>query len=160
LAVTRLLLVRHSKAVDSHPAGDRHRELSAQGKQRIQALLPRVAEKGFRADLSLSSPYLRARQTAELFAPVLPAVHRAESSFLTPEGDAHELMGELEHWGKQGVGSAVLFTHNPFVTELAYWLLQSRWHEEVVFHTPSLWALEWDGALLPHQGRLLWVLHP
>ncbi len=159
-SVTRLLLVRHGKAVDSHPAGDRHRELSAQGRERIQALLPKVAAQGFKADLSLSSPYLRAQQTAELFSAVLPTPHRADSPTLTPDGDAAELLEELNVWAEQGIRSAVLFTHNPFVSELAQWLLQPRWKDEVVFHTPSLWALEWDKTLAPHQARLLWVLHP
>ena len=156
----QLLVVRHGKATESHPEGDRFRPLSAAGRERIRLLLPQVAAKGFVADLALSSPYLRARETADLFAGVLPAAAKAETLALTPEAHPSDPLEELRGWAARGVKSAVLYSHNPLVTELTCWLLTDDWGDRVEFHTPSLWALEFPDGLAPHQGRPLWVLHP
>ncbi|MEI8093352.1 MAG: histidine phosphatase family protein [Spirochaetales bacterium] len=156
----QLLIVRHGKAVESHPDGDRFRALSPLGRERILTLLPRVQAKGFSAGVAMSSPYLRARQTAELFAAAIPASVSLESQSLTPDAYPADLVKELREWEAQGVTSAVVYSHNPFVSELTRWLLAEAFKDTVEFHTPSLWALDFATGLGPHQGRPLWVLHP
>jgi phosphohistidine phosphatase len=161
----RLLVVRHGKAVDRHPEGDRYRELSVQGRERIAALFPLVRDKAFSADLVVSSPYVRARQTSDLLAPAVvgassETVRREVSSSVTPDGDPREFLAEVQAWAAQGYQAVVVFSHNPFVSELTQWLVQAEWKGEVEFHTPSLWALDFPDGLEPHQGRLLWALHP
>lgn len=161
-----LYLVRHGKAEESHPRGDRHRALSQEGRARIARLVPEAARLGFRATLVLSSPYLRALETRDLFAPVLGPFRSETSSAFTPLADRREAFDELLVWSEAGEHrSAAVFTHNPLVTELADYLLHptatvgpSRL--DLVFHTPTILAIAFEGGFGPRQGRPLWILHP
>lgn len=155
-----LYLVRHGKAVGSHPEGDRHRPLSAEGRLRIEALTPLAAGRGFRADLALSSPYLRAVQTRDLFSVVLGATRSETSKAFTPDADTDDAFDELKVWEGSGVKRIAVFTHNPFVTELAELLLVRGSVPDLVFHTPTILALTFEDGLARRQGRPLWILHP
>jgi len=154
-----LYLVRHSKAEASHPDGDRHRALSPEGRARISAMLPQAVAKGVHCDLSLASPYLRAVQTQELFAPAFASKRSAFSGAFTPGGDLDDAFAELQAWEADGCTSIAVFTHNPFVTLLASALLE-RGQAEPTFHTPTIWALEFDHGLRPRAGRTAWILNP
>lgn len=160
LGVEILYLVRHGKAVASHPEGDRHRPLSAEGLARIASMKPQADALGFRADLALSSPYVRAVQTRDLFAPVVQSSRSATSRAFTPDSDPEEAFAELLAWESDGARRIAVFTHNPFVTELASWLLAGGLQKDIVFHTPTILALHFDQGLAQGKGRPLWTLHP
>lgn len=155
-----LYLVRHGKAVSSHPDGDRHRPLSAEGKLRIEGMIPQAFSREFRADLTLSSPYLRAVQTRTLFAPVLGEGQAETSKALTPDADPADAFDELTAWEAMGFGRIAVFTHNPFVTDLAGRLLIPGSLPDLTFHTPTILALDFPGGLVLGTGRPLWILHP
>ena len=59
----RVVLVRHAEAAPGSP--DELRALTEQGHEQARALGERLAAEGLRPDAVLSSPLLRARQTAE-----------------------------------------------------------------------------------------------
>jgi phosphohistidine phosphatase len=59
----RLFLVRHAEAAPGEP--DDLRTLTPHGKQQARELGRRFARKGIKPDAVLSSPLLRARETAE-----------------------------------------------------------------------------------------------
>lgn len=159
-----LFLVRHGKAVGAHPEGDRHRGLSTEGLRRITDLIPRAHTLGFRGDLTLSSPYLRAVQTRDLFAGGFGATRAETSTAFTPEADPGDAFDELKVWEAAGYLRVAVFTHNPFVTDLADRLLVpgslSALGEDLVFHTPTILALGFESGLGLRQGRPLWMLHP
>lgn len=60
-----LVLLRHAKTEQSHPGGDQARELAPRGVADAQVLGRWLADEGWLPDLVLSSPAVRARQTAE-----------------------------------------------------------------------------------------------
>ena len=62
----RVYLVRHAEAEPGHP--DDLRALTAAGRDAARALGDRLAAEGVRPDAVLSSPLLRARETAEAIA--------------------------------------------------------------------------------------------
>ena len=155
-----LYLVRHGKAEGSHPQGDRHRALSAEGRHRIATMVERAAERGFGADLALSSPYLRAVQTRDLFAPALGPSQWETTPAFTPDADPLDALDELQTWESEGFERIAVFTHNPFVTALAGMLTIPSAAGEVVFHTPTILALEFDHGLQRRMGRPLWTLNP
>jgi phosphohistidine phosphatase len=62
----RLFLVRHAEAEPGEP--DELRTLTAHGRRQAQELGKRFARHGIRPDAVLSSPLLRARQTADAIA--------------------------------------------------------------------------------------------
>ena len=59
----RLLIVRHAEAAAGSP--DELRRLTAAGREHARTVGARLREQGFVADAVVSSPLLRARETAE-----------------------------------------------------------------------------------------------
>lgn len=82
-----LLLLRHGIAEPREDGrSDAARALTAAGRRRCAAVLTRLRQRGLAADLMLSSPLVRARQTAELavHANLAPSLELAED--LRPGG--------------------------------------------------------------------------
>ena len=87
LPAAELLLLRHGIAEPRQEGrAEATRALTAAGRRRCAAVLERLRQRGLAADRLLSSPLLRARQTAELAvqADLAPALELAES--LAPGG--------------------------------------------------------------------------
>ena len=107
-----LWLLRHAAAEDRSPSGrDEDRSLTKEGAERAQAVARGLAALEPGIELVLTSPYLRARQTAE------PAVEELglEKSFrdsraLEPGSDPEEILGEAE---AEGHDSVLLVGHQP-----------------------------------------------
>jgi phosphohistidine phosphatase len=59
----RLLIVRHAEAASGNP--DELRPLTSEGREHARAVGARLRDEGFAADAVVSSPLLRARETAE-----------------------------------------------------------------------------------------------
>lgn len=64
----QLLLLRHGKAEDCSPGGDFSRQLEEKGHEQARHAARILAAADFLPELVLSSPVLRARQTADAFA--------------------------------------------------------------------------------------------
>lgn len=65
----RLFVIRHADAAPGTP--DELRQLSPEGREQARALGERLAAAGVRPDAILTSPLLRARQTADALATAL-----------------------------------------------------------------------------------------
>jgi phosphohistidine phosphatase len=68
----RLLIVRHAEAASGSP--DELRPLTPAGREQARATGARLRKEGFAADAVLSSPLLRARETAEALGLGTPEV--------------------------------------------------------------------------------------
>lgn len=62
-----LILLRHGKAENHHPAGDATRALTSKGHQQAQRQATRLNQAGCLPEIVLCSPLVRARETAETF---------------------------------------------------------------------------------------------
>jgi phosphohistidine phosphatase SixA len=154
-----LYLVRHSKAQREHPNGDQFRALTADGEARIMSMLPKAVEHGFRAELAISSPYVRAVETRDRFIPALGSSRVEVSTVFAPGGDPQDACIELAAWAQQ-YSSIALFTHNPLVSVLADLLLAPNSLSEVEFHTPTILALGFERGPGMRLGKPLWILNP
>ena len=74
-----LTLIRHASAVSTAPGGDFHRPLKKKGIDKIRSNTRLIIERGYTPDLIVSSPAVRALQTAERF------METSELSFLEDE---------------------------------------------------------------------------
>lgn len=116
-----LILLRHGKAEEFHPEGDFARELVVKGVEqarqagRLLACLGRVPE------VVLTSPRVRARQTAEHFCEaagmVGPVVQPWIDCGMRPEVALEELQGFVRF------GRVMLVGHEPDFSGLVEWLL-------------------------------------
>ncbi len=142
-----ILLVRHADAVEaSGDIDDASRWLSAYGRERARKVAALVAEKAVRFTRFVSSPRVRAVQTAELFAAAMGFAGVIEIvpslSFTAP---AKHARAELE--GIQG--NVAAFGHMPTISELCGLLANGQ--------GPSFSAAE---AVYIEEGRIAFRVAP
>ncbi len=112
-----LFLFRHGIAEERrHGFDDSLRSLTDEGILRTTEVARRLRNLGFVADRLLSSPYLRASQTADLAQQAGLAEQVELEICLVPGGDAWPLIEGL-------LGSCLLVGHEPDLTHLAARLL-------------------------------------
>ena len=154
-----LYIVRHGIAVDrtdpkSPPEAER--PLTAKGVQKTRAAALGLKELGVKPDVLITSPYVRAAQTAEIFAEALgfPASKIRVSEALKPAANPAEIVKELSHLKAK---EAMCFGHAPHVDQLISQLAGGRG----VFTSLKKAGV----AALEHTGthsvwHLQWILTP
>ena len=78
----RVLIVRHAEAAAGNP--DELRPLTSEGREHARALGAHLREQGFVADAVVSSPLLRARETAEALGLGAPEIDERLAPGATP----------------------------------------------------------------------------
>src|SRR5262245_62418113 len=102
----RLYLVRHSEAERGDP--DELRRLTPAGRQQARELGARLAAEGVEADAVLSSPLLRARETADQLARALGATSEPDER-LAPGATAAGVLAAATGRGE----TVVVVGHQP-----------------------------------------------
>ncbi|HYK42810.1 MAG TPA: histidine phosphatase family protein [Thermoanaerobaculia bacterium] len=103
-------LLRHAAAEDEARSGrDADRALTAEGLARAEAVARGLSRLRPSIARVVSSPYLRARQTAGAAARALGLAEIAESRALEPDAEPEEILNELAETG----GDALLVGHQP-----------------------------------------------
>jgi len=111
-------------------------------------------------DLILTSPYLRARQTAEIVVTEFGAEKKLElSPHLEFAGDPAELLKELrsEH---PSVESVLLVGHEPYLSELVSVLISGDERTEVVMKKGGLCKLTVEELSYGQCATLEWLMAP
>ena len=102
-----LHLLRHGIAVEPGSPGyvkDADRPLTPEGERKLQHISKAMEALDLSFDLILSSPFLRARQTAEIVAEALKARKRLDySDSLMPGGSTKELIEYLNRLQPPGI---------------------------------------------------------
>jgi phosphohistidine phosphatase len=107
-----VFLIRHAKAEPGEP--DELRALDEQGQAQARALGEQLAHDGVRPDAVISSPLLRARQTAEAIARATGAVAEVDER-LAPGASASDLRDAVEGRGE----TVVVVGHQPDCGQIA-----------------------------------------
>jgi phosphohistidine phosphatase len=159
-ATIELYLVRHGVAAERGPKypDDRLRPLTPAGVKRFAESVPALAKMGVVIDFVLTSPLVRARDTATLLAAGLeprPAITEVEA--LAPEGRYQDVLEAIKTHAKQH-RRLVLVGHEPDLGELAARLLGAR--GGVQFKKGAVCAIDVDGATPGGPGTLRWLLTP
>lgn len=154
-----LYILRHGIAEDGKPGGrDADRALTSEGKRKLREVLRLAASAGVSPRCILTSPYLRAVQTAEIAAEVLG--HRNDllrTDALTPDSDPHGVWEEIRI--HKGAESLLIAGHEPLLSRLVAHLLGA----------PALFVDMKKGALVrvdvdqfgpEPRGVLKWMLVP
>lgn len=111
-------------------------------------------------DLILSSPYLRAKQTAEIVAEVLNAQKKMKlSATLAADADPEELIDELNK-NYRSLDSILLVGHEPCVSDLISLLVTSNGNLSVVMKKAGLCKLTVDSLRYGQCATLQWLLTP
>ncbi|MGB7846726.1 MAG: histidine phosphatase family protein [Candidatus Acidiferrum sp.] len=156
-----LYIVRHGIAVDREdpkcPA-DPERFLTNEGIEKTQQVAKGVAAVATVPDLMLSSPYLRAVQTAEIFAALLeyPKLKIRKSDLLLPGAEPLQLFRELSK--DKELSTVFVFGHAPHLDDLIATALGAKHHISSLKKAGV--ALVELKRLVPPSGELLWLATP
>jgi phosphohistidine phosphatase len=138
-------LLRHAAAEDRAESGrDADRTLTEDGHKRARDVARGLAELEPGIELILTSPYARARQTAE---PAARALHLAgkirETQALEPSSDPQEILDELR---AEKAESVLLVGHEPHMGALLGRLVSGAPGLEVPMKKASVARLTWTGS--------------
>jgi len=157
----QIYVVRHGIAIDREDPKcppDPERYLTQEGIEKVERVAAGIAAMNATPDLFLSSPYVRALQTAEIFAAELgypkQKIHRHD--LLLPGAEPTLLFRELAK-DKQ-TSTLFVFGHAPHVDDLIATALGSKHH---------ITSLKKGGVALlelrrvsPPNGELVWLATP
>jgi phosphohistidine phosphatase len=127
----QLYIVRHGIAVDREDPKcppDPERHLTEEGVEKTKQVAAGVVALGVKADLLFTSPYVRAAQTAEIFAAALDYAKQKirQSNLLLPGTEPTLLFRELAK--ERQASSVFLFGHAPQLDEVIATALGSKRH--------------------------------
>jgi len=149
-------LLRHGQALPGSATGDHGRPLAPQGRQALERLGDRLAREGSRYDRALTSPLVRAAESAAAVLGAFARHLRVETlDELAPEAAPTLLLEALRELGVTR-GHALLVGHQPLLGRLALLLTGV----ETPFAPGSLVRIECPGGLEAGAGRILLTLHP
>ncbi len=118
-----LLYFRHSIAEDHNVGGDRHRALTHEGRSQMELAARSLHQLGLRYDRALTSPYVRAVQTAEIVGRAFGNANVTASEALIPAADPREIIEVLFAEGRRDGARIAAFGHNPSITSAVSWML-------------------------------------
>jgi phosphohistidine phosphatase len=154
-----LHLIRHGLAEERGEAwpDDNKRPLTTDGISSMRKEARGLARLGVLLDVMLSSPLVRARQTAELVAAALdprPSLITVDS--LAPDGNYAAIMSDLEKHARKT--RIALVGHEPAIGELAARLIGSR--HPLEFKKGAVCRIDLDEIPPAGPGTLRWMLTP
>lgn len=155
----RLFILRHGIAEDhGSRAKDAERALTEEGREKLGAVLHRAAKAGVAPSLILTSPYVRARQTAQMAAealgrgiPVLPV------DSLVPHSSPQAVWQSVQEHRTED--SIMLAGHEPLLSQVvSHFLACPALRFE--FRKGAIVAMEMDSFRGDPHGTLEWILTP
>lgn len=157
----QIYVVRHGIAIDREDPKsppDPERYLTEEGIQKTKRVAAAVAQLGASADLLLSSPYVRAMQTAEIFAAALDYSKQKirQTNTLLPGTGALLLFKELAR--EKHAGTVFVFGHAPQLDDVVSTALNSKHH--VASLKKAGVALVELKRVSPPNGQLVWLATP
>jgi phosphohistidine phosphatase len=159
MATLELYLIRHGIAADrgdEYP-DDSKRPLTTPGISRLRKEAKALEALGVGFDHIITSPLVRTRQTADVFAEVLkskPSI--SQSDALAPAGTPAGVFQELaKHMRK---GRIALVGHEPNIGELAARLIGAR--VPIEFKKGAVCRIDFDVLPPKGTGQLRWFVTP
>jgi phosphohistidine phosphatase len=154
----QLLIIRHAIAVPRGTPGvpDEDRPLTPEGEAKFREAAKGLARIVDRPDVLLTSPWLRAKQTAAVAAAAWGRLEPRETPALAG-GSFEEQAAVLDRHSADATVAVV--GHEPYVSALLARLVGSRAEDRLEFKKGGAALVEVPGALADG-GRLLWFLPP
>jgi len=158
-----LFLLRHGLAVERGTPGyenDFARPLVSKGERQLRKSCAALRKMKLKWNLILSSPLLRARQTAQIVADELKVKRKfCISNNLQPGADLQKLVAELNRL-KAMPGSVLLVGHEPGLSELISLLVTDKTPSGFALKKGGLAKLDLDKLRAGQCATLAWLLTP
>jgi len=157
-----LYIIRHAIAVDegtSDSESDSQRPLTDKGRKKMRQIAKALHNLGVEFDLILSSPYVRARETAEILADVFKMKKKILfSDNLIPLGNPELLITEMNE--KHSVDSMAVVGHEPHLSTLVGLLAAQNGKIDVTLKKGGVCYLSADDLHHERRATLEWLLTP
>jgi phosphohistidine phosphatase len=156
----KVILVRHAVAHERNRArwpNDALRPLTPAGKRRFRTAARGLAQVLPRSAALLSSPFVRARDTAALLAEALGRKKIIECGELASGQPAHLV---FEILGARKDKSVILVGHEPNLSTLLSACLNERARLKIDFRKGGAACVEFGSRIEPGRATLCWVLPP
>jgi len=157
-----LYLLRHGLAVEPGTQGfscDADRPLTPEGERKVEKIALALEALEISFDIILSSPYIRAQQTADIVAQALDLRKKLQlSDTLTPSGNIKKM---LELVNELRVENVLLVGHEPYLSELISLLTAGETGAmQVVMKKGGFCKLSTDSLRPGRCAVLEWLLTP
>lgn len=156
-----LYIIRHAEAIAQGEMGiteDAERPLTPRGIEQAHTLASALQKHGIQLDIILTSPLVRARQTAEqmIQAWTAPAPEVVVSNHLVPGGRRRKLAGELADLGLEHMA---VVGHEPDLGRLTAWLIGSK-KAQIKIAKAGVALVRFDEHIDKRLGFLEWLASP
>ncbi len=157
----KLYLMRHGLAIERETyVEDSHRPLTALGKKKTEQVVNQFQTLGLSFDLIITSPLVRAQQTAEILHDRFLNSPLKVSAHLAPEGDLLKFLTWLAPHIKPEA-SLIVIGHQPDLGNWAEMLVYGKIQEGIILKKAGIIGLQ-----LPDLGeavaysQLFWLTSP
>jgi len=147
-----LYLIRHGIAVDSDPfaldqmANDESRSLTKVGRKKVEQVADRLAKLEITFDLVITSPLVRAQQTADILIDKQISTRLEISEDLKPMGRIESwLMGWNERDPQSSISTIALVGHEPNLSEWAELLMFGKVYHQIILKKGGIISLKFPG---------------
>jgi phosphohistidine phosphatase len=155
----KVYLVRHAIAEPRGPVwpDDRERPLTARGTARMREIAQRLADRGVQVDRVWSSPLVRARQTADVLAPLWTTAGLIE---IVPElGPGHAPATVGGAVARRTIdGPVALVGHEPGLGLLTAWMIGAQ--SPMAFKKGGVARVDFPDGIAAGAGLLVWLVTP
>jgi phosphohistidine phosphatase len=152
-------LLRHGIAANAKPGqSDAERSLTEEGMEKLRRVLKRARDAGAKLDSILSSPYLRAMETARIAKEALGyegEIVRVEA--LVPNASPYDVWEQIR--ARKSENAILLASHEPLMSSLAAFLLGCP-ALEIDFKKAALMRLDCERFGAQPHAALKWMLTP
>ncbi len=154
-----IYILRHAIAEDHRPGRrDADRALTDEGRKKLRPVLERARATRVEPSLILTSPYVRAVQTAEMAAEALGYKGTLVRTDALVPGSVPQAAW-LEIRDRRGEKAILLAGHEPLLSAIAAYLLGVP-ELAIDFKKGALLRLDVDAAAREPHGALQWLLTP
>ncbi len=157
-----LYIVRHAIAVEEGTPGygdDNQRPLTDSGRKKMKKIVRGLRQLDIELDKIVTSPYVRARDTAEILASGFKMKKEiAFSDNLIPPGNFDRLIDEITE--KYAVNSLALVGHEPMLSGFISFLMTGNPNAAITLKKGGVCLLSADDSLQGRRASLQWLLTP
>jgi len=157
-----LYVVRHAIAVERGSPGyedDSQRPLTDSGRKKMKKMVKGLRQSGIELDTILSSPYVRARDTARILAKEFKMEDQLRySDNLIPPVHFEALIDEMGE--KYDVENLALVGHEPMLGQFISWLTTGSTEMMINFKKGGVCYLFADNLFQDRRATLEWLLTP
>ena len=157
-----LYIVRHAIAVDPGTSGyedDSQRPLTDKGIRKMNKIVKGLHQLDLKLDKILSSPYVRARDTAKILATEFQRANQLSfSDNLIPPANFEALVAEIHE--KYDVDNLALVGHEPMLSQFVSWLTTGDTKMNLILKKGGACCLSADNLYQDHRAELIWLLTP